>query len=67
MLCSHQQVFREWLRICAGGVDEQSCMGLGCWADVMTMHKIYTHIAARDKEKRKNAMKVFYAGLGKSK
>ena len=35
-------------------------MELGGWDDPGTMHKIYIKLAARDKERAKNAMADFY-------
>jgi len=42
------------------GMDERTCMELGGWSNPATMQKIYTHVAAKDKEKHQNAMKKFF-------
>lgn len=42
------------------GMDERTCMELGGWANPATMQKIYTHVAAKDKEAHKNALKKFF-------
>lgn len=42
------------------GMDERTCMELGGWSNPATMQKIYTHVAAKDKEKHQNALKKFF-------
>lgn len=42
------------------GMDERTCMELGGWSNPATMQKIYTHVAAKDKEKHRNALKKFF-------
>ena len=41
-------------------IPERNLMELGGWDDPGTMHKIYIKLAARDKERAKNAMADFY-------
>ena len=46
------------------GMDERTCMELGGWSNPATMQKIYTHVAAKDKEKHKNALRKFFEDVG---
>ena len=43
------------------GWSEQQTMEIGGWSDTITMHKIYTHLAAADRVKARNTMADFYA------
>ena len=45
------------------GLSERESMELGGWSDINTMHKIYTHISERDKNKAANKMASFYQSL----
>lgn len=42
------------------GMSERETMEIGGWADTNTMHKIYTHLAAKDKLNAVNKMAAFY-------
>lgn len=42
------------------GMDQRTCMEIGGWSNPATMQLIYQHIAAKDKEYHKNAMKSFF-------
>lgn len=42
------------------GMSELETMEIGGWSDTQTMHKIYTHLAAKDRIKAENKMAAFY-------
>ncbi len=42
------------------GMSELETMEIGGWSDTQTMHKIYTHLAAKDRMKAENKMASFY-------
>ena len=42
------------------GISEREMMDLGGWADITTMHKIYTHIAKVDRLKSENKLTGFF-------
>ena len=48
------------------GLPERECTDLGGWSDINTMHKIYTHLSEKDKEKAANKMAIYYQLLSKS-
>lgn len=45
---------------------EKQCMLIGGWTDSGTMHKIYTHLAAKDTQKYENAMADFYKNANRN-
>lgn len=42
------------------GLSEREVMEIGGWSDSQTVHKIYEHLAKRDRLKAENKMKLFY-------
>ena len=42
------------------GMSERETMEIGGWGDTQTMHKIYTHLAAKDRLSAENKMASFY-------
>lgn len=48
------------------GLSEKEVMEIGGWADQTTMHKIYTHISQKDRQKAANKMADFYKSLPKN-
>jgi len=47
------------------GMSERETMEIGGWADTNTMHKIYTHLAAKDRLNAENKMAAFYGAQGR--
>lgn len=45
------------------GIPEKLAMQIGGWSDNQTMHKIYTHIAAKDSIKAQNEMMAYYSKM----
>ena len=48
------------------GLSELETMEIGGWSDTQTMHKIYTHLSAKDRLKAENKMAAFYSGADNS-
>ena len=42
------------------GMSERETMEIGGWGDTQTMHKIYTHVAAKDRLNAENKMAAFF-------
>lgn len=49
------------------GMSERETMEIGGWGDTQTMHKIYTHVAAKDRLNAENKMAAFFKAAMESK